>query len=83
MRLLALIGFLTAGLKNPADLVLQFCPAMMLCLQILQESAILERAVKEQERREGDKEGFTNSPGDCLAFKYYRDVSSDMLCLSM
>ena len=36
---------------------------------------MLERAVKEQERREGHKEGFSTSPADCLAYKYYRDVS--------
>lgn len=39
-----------------------------------QESGVLARAVKEQERREGEKEGFTSSPADSLAFKYYRDV---------
>ena len=35
---------------------------------------MLARAAKEQERRQGDKEGFTSSPGDCLAYKYHRDV---------
>lgn len=39
-----------------------------------QESAVLERAVKEQERREGHREGFSSTPGDCLAYKYYRDA---------
>ena len=43
-------------------------------LFLMQESAVLERAVKEQERRQGHKEGFSESPGDCLAYKYYRDV---------
>lgn len=38
------------------------------------ESVILARAVKEQERRKGEREGFSDSPGDCLAFKYYRDA---------
>ena len=48
-----------------------------------QESTVLARAVKEQERREGHKEGFTPSPGDCLAYKYYRDVrASEMLAFS-
>lgn len=39
-----------------------------------QDSAVLERAVKEQERREGHKEGFSSTPADCLAYKYYRDA---------
>ena len=36
----------------------------------------LARAVKEHERRAGHKEGFSDSPGDCLAFKFFRDVSA-------
>jgi hypothetical protein len=40
----------------------------------LQEATVLSRAVKEHERRGGDKEGFSEAPGDCLAYKYYRDV---------
>eukprot|EP00882_Tetradesmus_deserticola_P013476 GHRQ01014308.1.p1 GENE.GHRQ01014308.1~~GHRQ01014308.1.p1 ORF type:complete len:282 (+),score=62.46 GHRQ01014308.1:65-910(+) len=35
----------------------------------------LARAMKEWERRMGERTGFSNSPGDCLAFKYLRDVS--------
>lgn len=35
---------------------------------------MLARAVKEQERRKGEKEGFSAAPGDCLAYKHYRDV---------
>jgi len=35
---------------------------------------MLSRAVKEHERRRGEKEGFSAATGDCLAFKYYRDV---------
>lgn len=35
---------------------------------------MLSRAVKDHERRGAWKEGFTNHPGDCLAYKYYRDV---------
>ena len=46
---------------------------------MLQECELLARAVKEQERRSGEKEGFTASPADCLAYKYYRDVR---LCLT-
>ena len=41
----------------------------------VQEATVLSRAVKEHERRRGQKEGFSGAPGDCLAFKYYRDVS--------
>lgn len=37
------------------------------------EAQILARAIKEYERRDGSQEGFTDSPADCLAFKYYRD----------
>lgn len=39
-----------------------------------QEATMLARSVKEHERRKGLKEGFSGAPGDCLAFKYYRDV---------
>lgn len=38
------------------------------------ESETLAKAVKEQERRKGEREGFSDSPADCLAFKYYRDA---------
>ena len=40
----------------------------------MQEAGVLARAVKEQERRKGEKEGFSAAPGDCLAYKHYRDV---------
>ena len=47
-----------------------------------QEASILARAVKEQERREGEKEGFSAHPADCLAYKFYRDVRRHCyLCL--
>ena len=36
--------------------------------------ARLARAVKEHERREGTKIGFSSSPADCLAFQFFRDV---------
>lgn len=39
-----------------------------------QQARTLARALKDQERREGDKLGFSAKPGDCLAFKYYRDA---------
>lgn len=42
----------------------------------LQSARVLARAIKEWVRREGDKQGFSNAPADCLAFKYYRDVSA-------
>jgi hypothetical protein len=38
------------------------------------ESTVLARAVKEHERRKGENEGFSESPADCLAYKYYRDA---------
>ena len=39
-----------------------------------QEATVLAREVKEHERRAGQKEGFSEHPGDCLAYKHYRDV---------
>ena len=35
---------------------------------------MLARAMKDHERRIGGDLGFSDAPGDCLAFKYYRDV---------
>ena len=32
--------------------------------------------MKEQLRRKGENDGFSQAPGDCLAYKYYRDVSN-------
>lgn len=40
------------------------------------ESQVLARAVKEHERRDGRREGFADTPGDVLAYKYFRDVSA-------
>ncbi len=37
-------------------------------------AALLARSMKEHERRAGDGLGFSLDSGDCLAFKYYRDV---------
>jgi hypothetical protein len=41
--------------------------------------------MKEWDRRRGERTGFNNSPGDCMAFKYLRDVSRgalvDALCV--
>lgn len=39
------------------------------------ESQVLARAIKEHERRDGRREGFADTPGDVLAYKYFRDVS--------
>jgi hypothetical protein len=36
----------------------------------------LARAMKEWERRLGERTGFDDSPGDCMAFKHLRDVST-------
>lgn len=38
------------------------------------ETQKLARAIKEHERRSGQKEGFAQTPADCLAFKFYRDA---------
>eukprot|EP00195_Chlamydomonas_chlamydogama_P015583 CAMPEP_0202902946 /NCGR_PEP_ID=MMETSP1392-20130828/19415_1 /ASSEMBLY_ACC=CAM_ASM_000868 /TAXON_ID=225041 /ORGANISM="Chlamydomonas chlamydogama, Strain SAG 11-48b" /LENGTH=487 /DNA_ID=CAMNT_0049589829 /DNA_START=253 /DNA_END=1716 /DNA_ORIENTATION=+ len=35
---------------------------------------ILARSMKEWERRVSERVGFTDHPGDCLAFKYFRDA---------
>ena len=43
----------------------------------LQAVSLLARSVKEHARRNGEKLGFSEAPGDCLAFTYYRDVSPD------
>ncbi len=40
-----------------------------------QASEVLARAMKEWERRPGERQGFSDGPGDCMAFKYLRDVS--------
>lgn len=39
-------------------------------------SLVLARSIKEHARRGGDALGFSIDSGDCLAFKYYRDVRS-------
>lgn len=39
-----------------------------------QECVVLARAVKEHDRRRAEREGFSNAPGDCMAYKYYRDA---------
>lgn len=40
----------------------------------LQECDVLSRAIRDHMRRDGKKEGFSLTPGDCLAYKYFRDV---------
>jgi hypothetical protein len=42
----------------------------------VQEAQTLARAVKDHERRGGAQEGFSTAPGDCLAYKLFRDVSA-------
>jgi hypothetical protein len=51
-----------------------------------QECEVLARAMKEWERRETERHGFSDQPGDCMAFKYLRDVSGvgqDQLSVSL
>eukprot|EP00803_Ostreobium_quekettii_P001885 evm.model.scf_145EXC.4 EVM.evm.TU.scf_145EXC.4 scf_145EXC:60741-67612(+) len=43
------------------------------------ESMELARAIKEHERRNGFEEGFSEAAGDCLAFKYFRNVLESRL----
>lgn len=45
-------------------------------LRAVQMATLVSRSVKEQQRRKGENEGFSEAPGDCLAYKYYRDVST-------
>lgn len=39
-----------------------------------QECDVLARAMKEWDRRPSERSGFNDGPGDCMAFKYLRDV---------
>jgi hypothetical protein len=36
---------------------------------------VLARAIKEHERREGEREGFAATAADCLTYKHYRDAA--------
>jgi len=58
----------------PCNLVRRGARRLSRCAGGAQEAAVLAKAVKEQERRKGEKEGFSAAPGDCLAYKHYRDV---------
>jgi len=49
-------------------------PQILKAVWPVQAVSHLARSVKEHERREGIKIGFTASPADCLAFQYFRDV---------
>ena len=49
-------------------------PQILKDVWTVQAVSHLARSVKEHERREGIKIGFTASPADCLAFQYFRDV---------
>lgn len=54
----------------------------LLCAISVQDAVLLARAVKEHERRNGAALGFAaEEPGDCLAFKYYRDVRISCILL--
>jgi len=39
-----------------------------------QDSAVLARSIKEHERKRSGYQSFSEDPGDCLAFKYWRDA---------
>ncbi len=55
------------------------CVCVCLCVCVCvppQACEVLARAMKEWERRPLERNGFTNLPGDCMAFKYLRDVST-------
>jgi hypothetical protein len=52
-----------------------YAAVVFLCC-LPQACEVLARAMKEWDRRRGERTGFNNSPGDCMAFKYLRDVSS-------
>ncbi|GFH15929.1 uncharacterized protein HaLaN_12256, partial [Haematococcus lacustris] len=41
---------------------------------VLQACEVLARSMKEWERRPVERTGFTDHPGDCMAFKYLRDA---------
>ena len=51
------------------------CPDPFCVLPWLQMCEVLAKSMKEWERREQERHGFTFHPADCLAFKYLRDVS--------
>ena len=51
----------------------------VLVLLPLQGAVLLARAMKDYERRGGLKEGFSSAPADCVAYKFYRDVSPELL----
>ena len=38
------------------------------------QCSMLAKAIKEHERRSGQRDGFSESPADCLAYKHYRDA---------
>uniref|UniRef100_A0A1D2A4V5 Uncharacterized protein n=2 Tax=Auxenochlorella protothecoides TaxID=3075 RepID=A0A1D2A4V5_AUXPR len=66
-EILAELKFLTHEQRLPA---VRYIQARQMDAQ---SARVLARAIKEWVRREGDKQGFSNAPADCLAFKYYRD----------
>lgn len=64
---LALAHFLASALESGCSIEPSGLPRLQAVTQ-------LSRAVKEHERREGEKIGFSDSPADCLAYQYFRDV---------
>lgn len=38
------------------------------------QCTVLAKAIKEHERRNGARDGFSTAPADCLAYKHYRDA---------
>ena len=51
----------------------------VLGLPPMQGAVLLARAMKDYERKGGLKDGFSSVPADCVAYKFYRDVSPELL----
>eukprot|EP00798_Chlamydomonas_sp_ICE-L_P011695 gene11695-34421_t len=60
--------FLTNDFRNSA---VQYVADKQLDYQVCE---VLARSMKEFERRDDDRHGFSAHPGDCLSFKYMRDA---------
>lgn len=60
--------------RKVSEEVLAFLNAEGLYCVVWQESQDLAKAIQENLRRHGDKEGFSTDPEDCLAYKFYRYV---------
>lgn len=65
----------SASSKDWSDFTAAWSGAAVLTLQLfVQLARVLAKAMKDFGRRLGAELGFSDAPGDCLAFKYYRDV---------